>query len=125
MRFRKSGVTHHVFLSSTMQLSALVHDAHHPGVPNAQLVKEGTTMAIRYKETSVAEQHSIDLCWDLLMQPKFKALRSTIYTTAGGLHRFRSLVINVSFLDGSCCLGTGGCFALDTCSIIHFSFLKK
>jgi 3'5'-cyclic nucleotide phosphodiesterase len=68
----------------------------HPGVPNAQLVQEKTMEAEKYKGKSVAEQNSLDKCWDLLMQPKYKILRETIYTTSKGLERFRSLLINVS-----------------------------
>ena len=68
----------------------------HPGVPNATLVKEETPDAKKYKGRSVAEQNSIDKCWDLLMEPKYCELRQTIYTTANGLARFRSLLVNVS-----------------------------
>ena len=40
--------------------SAVIHDADHPGVPNAQLVKEKTRNAQFYKK-SRAEQNSVDL----------------------------------------------------------------
>ena len=36
--------------------SSLIHDVEHPGVSNAQLVKESSTMAKTYKEKSVLEQ---------------------------------------------------------------------
>ena len=39
----------------------LVHDADHSGVPNSQLVKEESPLAILYKGRSVAEQKSLDL----------------------------------------------------------------
>lgn len=41
--------------------SALVHDCDHPGVSNAQLVKEEEATALMYENKSVAEQNSIDL----------------------------------------------------------------
>ncbi|CAB9529255.1 Guanylate cyclase (Partial), partial [Seminavis robusta] len=66
----------------------------HPGVPNATLVKEQTPEAKMYKDRSVAESNSVDRCWRLLMEPKYGALRKTIYTTNNGLRRFRSLVVN-------------------------------
>lgn len=48
-------------------LSALIHDADHPGVSNLQLIKEDSPMAHAYKNKSVAEQNSVDLCWNLLL----------------------------------------------------------
>lgn len=41
-------------------LSALVHDADHPGVPNAQLCKEQAPVAKAYDFQSVAEQNSVE-----------------------------------------------------------------
>jgi hypothetical protein len=76
-------------------ISALVHDADHPGVPNAQLVKEKVHLAVQYDGKSVAEQNSVDLAWDLLNEPEFKALRRTIYQTEGEFKRFRELIVNV------------------------------
>lgn len=74
--------------------SALIHDADHPGVPNAQLVREGLDIAEMYKNKSCAEQHSVDLAWGLLMQPKYRELRACIYTSQAELERFRQLVVN-------------------------------
>ena len=64
------------------------------GVPNATLVKEKTDVAEQYGNKSVAEQNSVDRCWDLLMEDRFKELREQIYTTHSGLKRFRQLVVN-------------------------------
>ena len=74
--------------------SALIHDLDHPGVPNGQLVKEQTDLAALYKNKSVAEQNSVDLAWNLFMEPRFKDLRATIYTTTEERDRFRQLVVN-------------------------------
>ena len=73
--------------------SAIIHDAEHPGVPNATLVKEGVPMAEKYKK-SIAEQNSVDIVWKLLMEPGFSALRSVIYSNEDELKRFRQLVVN-------------------------------
>ena len=62
-------------------LSALIHDVDHTGVPNAVLVNEGAEIATLYKNKSVAEQNSVDIAWDLLMDEGFKDLRDLIYTT--------------------------------------------
>jgi hypothetical protein len=43
-------------------------------VSNAQLVKEKTALAVKYKDKSVAEQNSVDLFMDLLMGPKYENL---------------------------------------------------
>jgi 3'5'-cyclic nucleotide phosphodiesterase len=74
--------------------SALIHDVDHSGVPNAQLVKEGAPVASLYKAKSVAEQNSFDIAWDLLMEPSYESLRSTIYVNTAEFKRFRQLVVN-------------------------------
>ena len=42
----------------------------------------------------MAEQNSVDLAWDLLMEPGYHDLRRCIYTDQDELDRFRSLVVN-------------------------------
>jgi hypothetical protein len=74
--------------------SALIHDADHTGVPNSQLNLENSTLAQVYKNKSVAEQNSVDLCWDLLMDNNFDELRAAIYSTVDERKRFRQLVVN-------------------------------
>jgi len=88
------GITSDPLTQFACILSALIHDADHPGVPNAQLVKEQCSAAERYNNKSVAEQNSVDHCWNMLMQPEYIELRKSIYTTNAGLKRFRSLVVN-------------------------------
>ena len=88
------GITSDPLIQFACAFSALIHDVDHPGVPNAQLVKEGTEIASIYKNKSVAEQNSVDLAWELLMEPEFAKLRQCIYTNQEELDRFRSLVVN-------------------------------
>ncbi|CAB9497218.1 Receptor-type guanylate cyclase gcy [Seminavis robusta] len=88
------GITSDPLTQFTCVLSALIHDADHPGVPNSQLVEEKTVEAELYKGKSVAESNSVDKCWSLLMETRYSDLRKTIYTTAEGLARFRSLLVN-------------------------------
>jgi len=88
------GITSDPLTQFACVFSALIHDVDHPGVPNAQLVKEGTDMAQLYKGKSVAEQNSINLAWDLLLQDKFSVLRHTICKTQQEASRFRQLVVN-------------------------------
>ena len=58
------------------------------------MIKEKTRIAVYYKNQSIAEQNSVDLCWDLLMDPRFKTLRETIYSNDVERRRFRQLVVN-------------------------------
>ena len=74
--------------------SALIHDVDHQGVSNATLIKEGTDVARLYKEKSVAEQNSIDLAWELLMEDNYRDLQKAIFTTKAEYDRFRKLVVN-------------------------------
>ncbi|CAB9527346.1 Receptor-type guanylate cyclase gcy [Seminavis robusta] len=89
------GITSDPLTQLATIFSALIHDVDHTGVPNAQLVKEGVEIADIYKGKSVAEQNSIDIAWELLMDPSFEELRHTIYGTAEEKKRFRQLLVNV------------------------------
>lgn len=88
------GITSDPLTQFSCVLSALIHDADHSGVPNATLVKEEQSVAKQYHNKSVAEQNSVDLAWNLLMDRDYSELRSTIYQTDAELKRFRQLVVN-------------------------------
>jgi hypothetical protein len=88
------GITSDPLTQFACVFSALIHDADHTGVPNSQLIKENSTLSKVYKDKSVAEQNSVDLCWDLLMDSNFDELRAAIYSTVDEKKRFRSLVVN-------------------------------
>lgn len=74
--------------------AALIHDVDHTGVPNAQLVKENAEVAELYNNRSVAEQNSIELAWNLLMEEDFSNLRYAIAESMEELKRFRQLLVN-------------------------------
>jgi hypothetical protein len=88
------GITSDPLTQFACVFSALIHDVDHSGVPNAQLVSENNDLAERYHGKSVAEQNSIDLAWNLLMQEKYKDLRHMICGTTTEFIRFRQLVVN-------------------------------
>jgi hypothetical protein len=88
------GITSDPLTQFACVFSALIHDADHTGVPNSQLIKENSNLAKIYKDKSVAEQNSVDLCWDLLMDSNFDELRAAIYNTVDEKKRFRQLVVN-------------------------------
>lgn len=72
------------------------------GVSNAQLVKEDTPLAKVYKGKSVAEQNSLALSWELLMDGRFDNLRGTICATTAEQVRFRQLVVNTVMATDIC-----------------------
>ena len=80
--------------------SNLFTPSDHPGVPNSQMIKEANPLAKKYHEKSIAEQHSVDLAWSLLLTDEFKDLRRTIYKTERELRRFRHLVVNTVLATG-------------------------
>jgi hypothetical protein len=88
------GITSDPLTQFACVLSALIHDVEHSGVPNTQLVEEKSPLADKYNNKSVAEQHSIDLAWNLLMEDKYMNLRKILYTTEDEAIRFRQLVVN-------------------------------
>lgn len=63
-------------------------------MPNAQLVKEEATVAVKYKNRSVAEQNSLVLSWNLFMSARFANLRKCLCSTPEDLCRFRQLTVN-------------------------------
>lgn len=88
------GITSDPLTRFAVVFSAMIHDVDHTGASNMQLVKEKAPVAKIYKGKSVAEQNSIDLAWDLLMEPTYENLRRAIYTTEAEFKRFRELVVN-------------------------------
>jgi 3'5'-cyclic nucleotide phosphodiesterase len=75
--------------------AALIHDVDHPGVSNAQLIQEGHPTVITYAGKSVAEQNSVDVAWNLLMEPEFADLRNCICATERERQQFRQILVNV------------------------------
>uniref|UniRef100_A0A7S3DMI4 Guanylate cyclase domain-containing protein n=1 Tax=Entomoneis paludosa TaxID=265537 RepID=A0A7S3DMI4_9STRA len=88
------GITSDPLTQFAVVLSALIHDADHRGVPNFILAKEEERLASVYKNKSIAEQNSIDVAWEVLMETQYHDLRRAIYTTPDELKRFRQLVVN-------------------------------
>ena len=88
------GITSDPLTQFAIVFSALVHDVDHTGVPNGQLAKENPDMAILYRNQSLAEQNSVDLAWDLFMDPRYKQLQDCIAANDEERKRFRQLVVN-------------------------------
>ena len=88
------GITSDPIAQFAVAFAALIHDVDHKGVPNSQLIKENSDEAKIYKNKSVAEQHSVDISWELLMDGEYKDLCACIFTTQDELDRFRQVVVN-------------------------------
>jgi hypothetical protein len=88
------GITSDPLTQFACVFSALIHDADHQGVPNAQLVLEQDPLAVLYHNKSVAEQNSVELAWNLLMTDRYAKLRSCLCADATELARLRQLVVN-------------------------------
>ena len=88
------GLTSDPLVHFAVVFSALIHDAEHPGVPNATLLKENDALARQYKGQSMAEQRSVDVAWNLLQNDEYIDLRRAIYSTEDELTRFRQLLVN-------------------------------
>jgi len=88
------GITSDPLTHFAVVFSSLIHDVDHRGVPNFLLVKEEPALGSMYRQQAVAEQNSVDVAWNLLMDPSFTALRRTIYSNVSELRRFRVLVVN-------------------------------
>eukprot|EP00541_Cyclophora_tenuis_P001694 CAMPEP_0116549182 /NCGR_PEP_ID=MMETSP0397-20121206/4737_1 /TAXON_ID=216820 /ORGANISM="Cyclophora tenuis, Strain ECT3854" /LENGTH=288 /DNA_ID=CAMNT_0004073889 /DNA_START=14 /DNA_END=881 /DNA_ORIENTATION=- len=74
--------------------SALIHDVDHTGLPNSQLVLEKADVALKYHNKSVAEQNSLSIAWEMLLEPKYAALRACIWNSDQERRRFRQLLVN-------------------------------
>jgi len=88
------GITSDPLTQLACVFAALIHDVDHTGVPNAQLVKERAHIATVYKDKSVAEQNSVDIAWDLLMDISYNDFCGAIYSNDKEQRRFRQLVVN-------------------------------
>jgi hypothetical protein len=88
------GISSHPMTQFACVFSALIHDAGHTGVPNFILAKESPEVADKYRNQSLAEQKSVDIAWDLLMEDDYKNLRKCIFATKADMDLFRKLVVN-------------------------------
>jgi class 3 adenylate cyclase len=88
------GISSDVLMQFAVVFSAIIHDVDHVGVSNAQLVKEEQDVAVRYHGKCVAEQNSVDIAWNLLMQDRYKVLFQCICRNDLERQRFRQLLVN-------------------------------
>lgn len=151
------GITSDPITQFAIVFAALIHDCDHPGkaftliycsvdpsldladlpftsiarakgVPNSVLVNNKTEIAQHYRNKSVAEQNSLDVAWDLLMDDAYADLCACIFRNESELHHFRQLLVNVSsrdtthrLQDMSSHLAFGWRFFYRRCSLLIFA----
>eukprot|EP00586_Coscinodiscus_wailesii_P017826 CAMPEP_0172510286 /NCGR_PEP_ID=MMETSP1066-20121228/227647_1 /TAXON_ID=671091 /ORGANISM="Coscinodiscus wailesii, Strain CCMP2513" /LENGTH=580 /DNA_ID=CAMNT_0013289185 /DNA_START=30 /DNA_END=1772 /DNA_ORIENTATION=+ len=74
---------------------ALIHDVDHRGVSNMQLVKEGHKLATKYNNKSIAENHSLNMALDIIMEPSYKEMRSVFMSCPDDKMEFRTTICDV------------------------------
>jgi 3'5'-cyclic nucleotide phosphodiesterase/Adenylate and Guanylate cyclase catalytic domain len=75
--------------------SALIHDVDHTGITNTQLVKENADIAARYNGQSVAEQNSLTVAWNTLLEAQYEDLFIALFPTDTEEKRFRQLITTI------------------------------
>ena len=95
LHFDTFGISSDPLTQFALVFATLVHDVDHAGVSNLQLIKEQADIATIYNNRSVAEQNSIDLAWELLMEPTYEELHASLFASEEDFRRFRSLVVNL------------------------------
>jgi class 3 adenylate cyclase len=88
------GLSSDALMQFSVVFSALIHDVDHTGLSNQELVSSNAAVAEKYRNKCVAEQNSVDIAWDLLMQDRFTDLRDAICPTNEELNRFRELIVD-------------------------------
>eukprot|EP00977_Amphora_coffeiformis_P009574 scaffold2204_cov166-Amphora_coffeaeformis.AAC.34 len=90
-----SAIIHDVCITHTYFLTCFGRGFQdHQGVSNKQLCEEQPYLGERYRQKSVAEQNSLDVAWDVLMDSHFREMREYIFETNEELARFRQVVVN-------------------------------
>ena len=75
-----------VYIFLTMPQTDEMQD--HPGVSNKQYAIENPMIGERYRNKSVAEQNSLDVAWDVLVDSHFREMREYMFETNDELLRF-------------------------------------
>jgi class 3 adenylate cyclase len=88
------GMSSDPLMQFSVVFSALIHDVDHTGLTNKELIDMKAPVAAAYNEKCVAEQNSVDVAWQLLMDREYEDLRQCIYANETEKRRFRELVVD-------------------------------
>lgn len=93
-----NAVLRNPFVQFCVLFSALVHDMDNAGLERDEWVADPRLVKLYGTQTWV-QQNAIDQSWNTLLDPRFEALRRTIYRNESELLAFRQLLVN-------CCVAT-------------------
>jgi class 3 adenylate cyclase len=88
------GLSSDPLMQFSVVFSALVHDVDHTGMTNKELIDAGDPAVQTYRNKCIAEQNSVDVAWNLLMDDKYSDLRDCIFTGDLEQKRFRELIVD-------------------------------
>jgi 3'5'-cyclic nucleotide phosphodiesterase len=88
------GLSSDPLMQFSIVFSALIHDVDHTGLTNKELIDMKAPVADVYRSKCIAEQNSVDVAWQLLMEDKFSDLRACIFRNSHEKKRFRELVVD-------------------------------
>jgi class 3 adenylate cyclase len=88
------GLSSDHLMQFSVVFSALVHDVDHTGMTNKELIDVDDPAAHTYRNKCVAEQNSVDVAWNLLMDDKYSDLRACIFSSDFEQKRFRELIVD-------------------------------
>lgn len=97
------GISSDPLLHFAVAMAALIHDMGHLGLTNKQLIRLQTPEAIKYEGRCVAEQHSILMSREIVMDPKFAELRSCMFgNNPADISRYRKFLFNTVLATDIC-----------------------
>jgi class 3 adenylate cyclase len=93
---RSCGLSSDPWVPLSLVFVTLILGVAHPGVSNAEMVREQSPLAAHYHQGGITEQNALDISWGLLMKDEFKDLRAWFFQSREELIRFRGLVVNLT-----------------------------
>jgi class 3 adenylate cyclase len=88
------GLSSDPLMQFSVVFSALIHDVDHTGLTNKELIDMKAPVVDAYRSKCVAEQNSVDLAWQMLMDAKYSDFRACIFSNDDEEKRFRELVVD-------------------------------
>lgn len=88
------GLRYNPWLLAALLFAALIHDAQHEGVTNAQLVMENHPAALLYNDQSVQEKRALQVAFTEFLKPDYAALRHEMFGADNvEYHEFRLAIV--------------------------------
>jgi class 3 adenylate cyclase len=88
------GMSSDPLMQFSVVFSALIHDVDHTGLTNKELIDVKAPLAEVYRAKCIAEQNSVNVAWNLLMNDAYQDLRACIFRNYHEESRFRELIVD-------------------------------